>query len=49
MADIHVGALYGVALVWFGTSSNVVVVDIVHDASASGVFTVAAKPNVTDD
>jgi len=47
--DIHVGALYVSALVWFHTFADVVVVAIVLDVAASSVYTIATKPNVADD
>ena len=41
--------MYAADLVGFATSSDDDVDAIDHDAAASGVFTVVAKPNVTDD
>jgi hypothetical protein len=41
--------MYAVALVGFATSADAYVDAIFPAAAASGVFIVAAKPNVTDD
>ena len=46
---VVVTALYDVALVGFATSADVDVDAIVPVAATSGVFTIIAKPNVTDD
>jgi hypothetical protein len=46
---VVVAALYAVAFVEFTTFANAGVDAIVPVAAASGVFIVAAKPNVTDD
>ena len=49
VAIVVVAALYVVALVWFTTFADADVHAIVHDVAASGVFIVAANPQVTDD
>ena len=49
VATIVVAALYAANLVGFATSADANVDAIDLDDTASGVFTVVAKPNVTDD